>query len=189
MDYLLLMIKPTTVKTTIATLLLVVTQLLYSQDKTIETSGDVLLFTLPTVALGATIIIGDTEEGTWQFTKGFLLSQALTLGLKLTIDKERPNMENNNSFPSGHSSTTFQSASFIQRRYGWAYGIPAYLLAGYTAYSRIHADKHDFIDVLAGTIIGIGSTYLFTTPYQQEHLELAFNSGEGNYLLGITYKF
>ncbi len=92
-------------------------------------------------------------------------------------------------FPSGHTSTTFQSASFIQRRYGWKYGIPAYALAAFTGYSRINAQKHDGWDVLAGAVVGIGSSYLFTTPYQKEHMELTLSSWQNQRLLGFTYKF
>ena len=114
----------------------------YAQDKTIETSGDVILIALPIATLATTFILHD-KEGTWQFTKSLLLTEAVTYGLKLSINKQRPDMSNNNSFPSGHTSTTFQSASFIHRRYGFKYSIPAYVLAGFTAASRINAKKHD----------------------------------------------
>jgi membrane-associated phospholipid phosphatase len=160
----------------------------FSQNKTIETSGDILLFMMPATALGSTLVIGD-KKGTWQFTKGFLVNGVISFGLKSIIDKERPDMSDTNSLPSAHTSTTFQSASFIQKRYGWKYGIPAYVLAGFTGYSRIEADKHDIIDVLAGAVIGVGSTYLFTTPYQQEHMELTYSNSDGNYLIGFRYKF
>lgn len=163
-------------------------QSIFSQNRTIETTGDVLLFALPITALGSSIIAGD-GQGTLQFSKGFLLNQTLTIGLKIIVKKQRPNLENYNAFPSGHTSTVFQSASFIQKRYGWKYGIPAYLLAGFTGYSRLNAEKHDIYDVLAGAVIGIGSSYLFTTPYQREHMELTFNSVEGDFLLGFKYTF
>jgi len=172
----------------ILSVLLILSHSSFSQKKTLETSGDVFLFVMPAVALGSTLIKGD-KKGTWQFTKGFVVNQALTMGLKVIIDKQRPNMENNDSFPSGHTSTTFQSAAFIQKRYGWKYGIPSYLLAGITGYSRLDADKHDIYDVLAGAVIGVGSSYLFTTPYQQEHMALTFSSGNGNYLIGFKFKF
>ncbi|MBJ2174769.1 phosphatase PAP2 family protein [Aureibaculum sp. A20] len=159
-----------------------------SQSKTIQTSGDVLLFTMPAVAIGSTIFKKD-YKGTWQFTKGAVLNFALSFGLKAIVVKERPNLENTDSFPSGHTSITFQSASFLQRRYGWKYGIPAYLLASYTGFSRIHADKHDVYDVLVGAVIGIGSTYLFTTPYQQEHMELGFSGNKDEFLIGFKFKF
>lgn len=160
----------------------------FSQNRSIEASGDVLLFVMPAVAFGSTIIKNDAK-GNWQFAKGAVFNLALSYGLKQIIRKQRPNKENFNSFPSGHSSITFQSASFMQRRYGWKFGLPAYLIASYTGYTRIQADKHDIYDVLAGAVIGIGSTYLFTTPYQQKHMELTFSGGQGDYLLGLKYRF
>ncbi|SMG41564.1 Membrane-associated phospholipid phosphatase [Arenibacter troitsensis] len=176
------------IKTLLLLLITLFGTMLKAQDKTITNLGDVLLFTMPTTALGTSIITGD-QKGTWQFTKGFLLNQALTIGLKMAIDKPRPDLSNNSSFPSGHTSITFQSAAFIQKRYGWKYGAAAYALAGFTGYSRIQADKHDGWDVLAGAIIGVGSSYIFTTPYQKKHMEITFNKSDGHYLLGYKYKF
>jgi len=161
---------------------------LYAQKSGLETAGDIGVFIVPASALTYSLIKGDTK-GTWQFTKGLLLAQVVTFGLKLSIDKERPDFSNKNSFPSGHTSTTFQGAAFMHQRYGFKYSIPAYAIATFTAFSRIHEKKHDGWDVLAGAIIGVGSSYLFTTPYQQEHLSLNFNSAKGNYQLGLVYKF
>ena len=159
-----------------------------AQSKSIESAGDIILFALPATALTGSLIAKD-YKGTWQFTKGAVLNQAVTIGLKYGLNKNRPYGNGERAFPSGHTSTTFQSATFIQRRYGWKYGIPAYALAGFTGYSRINAQKHDGWDVLAGAAVGIGSAYLFTTPYQREHMELTFASWEDNYLLGFAYKF
>lgn len=150
--------------------------------------GDVILFTLPAATAGTSLIIGD-KKGVWQFTKGILLTTLVTYGLKLSINKQRPDMSNNNSFPSGHTSVVFHSAGYVHRHYGFKYSISAYALAGYTAVSRIDSKKHDMVDVLAGAAIGLGSNLLFTKEYQQEQMELTFNSGDGNYLIGFTYKF
>jgi len=158
------------------------------QVGTTQKIGDVILFALPVATVGTSFIIGD-EQGAWQFTKGLLLTAGVTYGLKYSINKQRPDMSNDNSFPSGLTSTLFHSAGFIHRRYGFKYSIPAYALAGFTAASRIDSKKHDILDVLAGAAIGLGSNLLFTTEYQQEHMELTFNSSDGNYLLGFTYKF
>lgn len=161
---------------------------IWAQSKSVETTGDVLLFSLPATALTSSLIISDFK-GTWQFTKGAVLNQAVTLSLKYATNKKRPYENGDRAFPSGHTSTTFQSAAFIQKRYGWQYGIPAYVLAGFTGYSRINAQKHDGWDVLVGAVVGIGSAYLFTTPYQREHMQLTYTSDNDNYLLGVTYKF
>ncbi|NER13639.1 phosphatase PAP2 family protein [Leptobacterium flavescens] len=159
-----------------------------SQNKTIQETGDVLQIVLPATALASTIITKDFK-GTWQFTKAFALNKLVTFGLKRAINKDRPDMTDQNAFPSGHTSTAFQGASFIQQRYGWKYGIPAYVLAGFTGYSRINAERHDLLDVFAGALVGIGSTYLFTTPYQRDHMELSFSSGDGAYMIGFRFKF
>lgn len=161
---------------------------LSGQSKAIETTGDVLLFAVPAAAFGTTLILGD-KKGSRQFVKSFLLNQVVTYGLKVTFHKPRPFHNGENAFPSGHTSTTFQGASFIHKRYGFKYSIPAYMLAGFTAFSRINAQKHDGWDILAGSVVGIGSTLLFTTEYQQEHMALTFNSYDNSYLLGFTYKF
>tara|TARA_R110000744_G_scaffold134028_2_gene242801 strand:+ start:3028 stop:3510 length:483 start_codon:yes stop_codon:yes gene_type:complete len=158
------------------------------QSKTIQSSGDVLLFALPASALTSSLILKD-YKGTLQFAKGFAVNQAITIGLKYATDKKRPFNNGDRAFPSGHTSTTFQSAAFIQKRYGWKYGIPAYALAGFTGYSRINAQKHDGWDVLAGAVVGVGSAYLFTTPYQREHMELTFSNDEKSFALGFVYKF
>jgi len=160
----------------------------FAQNKTIQTTGDVILFMLPATALTGSLMAKD-YTGTWQFVKGFALNQAVTIGLKYATDKDRPLDNGDRAFPSGHTSTTFQSAAFIQNRYGWKYGIPAFALAGITGYSRISAQKHDGWDVLTGAAVGIVSAYLFTTPYRREHMELTFASDADSFALDFNFKF
>jgi len=154
----------------------------------IQKIGDVILFALPAAAMGSSFIIGD-EEGAWQFTKGLLLTGVITYGLKLGVNKQRPDKSNDNSFPSGHTSIVFHSAGYIHRRYGFKYSIPAYVLAGFTAANRIDSKKHDILDIVAGATIGLGSNLFFTTEYQQEHMELTYSSHEDNHIIGFKYKF
>ncbi len=159
-------------------------------QKTHKTAGDVMLVTMPVLAMGSTLIWQDGQKGTYQFSKALAGTIAVTYGLKLATNKERPNRENNNSFPSGHTSVAFASAAFVQKRYGWKYGIPVYLLAGYVGYTRIEANKHDGVDVLAGAAIGVGMSYLFTKPFDGKK-KLGISSGfmENAPTIGLTYKF
>jgi membrane-associated phospholipid phosphatase len=163
----------------------------YKTEKTIQDIGDVLNYSMPIATGLSTIFIGD-NKGTWQFAKGFATNLAVTYALKYAINKPRPEgATDGHAFPSGHTSVAFQSAAFIQQRYGWAYGVPSYVLAGFVGYSRLEGlnDRHDGWDVLAGAVVGIGSSYLFTTPYQKEHYELSFSQQNKTYLIGFTYKF
>lgn len=130
-------------------------------------AGDILQVALPLTAISTTLIIED-YNGSIQFLKAFTATTVTTQVLKYSINAERPN-GGDRSFPSGHTSAAFSGASFLQRRYGWVYGIPAYAAATYVGWSRVNAEAHYTRDVVAGAIIGIGFTYLFTDPYEERY--------------------
>ncbi|WP_434802137.1 phosphatase PAP2 family protein [Gabonibacter chumensis] len=137
---------------------------LQAQRKAIRTTGDALFFVAPVTAFTMTLLKKD-YGGTKQLVLSGATAVGLTYILKYSIGKERPDKSDDHSFPSAHSSISFTGASFLQRRYGWKFGIPAYLLSAYVAWSRVYGKKHDWWDVLAGTAIGVGSTYIFTKPF------------------------
>ncbi len=137
-------------------------QIIYADS--IEKIGNVFWILLPSTAYGTTFIIED-EAGRNQFYKSFATTLVTTYALKYAVNKERPN-GGEHSFPSYHTSSAFQSAAFIQMRYGWDYGLAAYAAASFVGYSRVHSDAHYTVDVVAGALIGILSSYYFTTPYE-----------------------
>ncbi|WP_294142788.1 phosphatase PAP2 family protein [uncultured Sanguibacteroides sp.] len=139
-------------------------QPLQAQRKAIRTTGDALFFVAPVTAFTMTLLKKD-YEGTKQLVFSGVTAVGLTYILKYSISKERPDKSDDHSFPSAHTSISFTGASFLQRRYGWKFGVPAYLLSTYVAWSRVYGKKHDWWDVLAGTAIGVGSTYIFTKPF------------------------
>lgn len=83
-----------------------------------------------------------------------ILSQALTTAVKVSARRTRPDGAQY-SFPSGHTSVTFASATVLQRDLGWKSGIPAYGVATYVAAFRINEKRHFFSDVAFGAAIGI----------------------------------
>ena len=136
--------------------------------KAVRTSGDVLAMVTPLASLTTVLILQD-----WKGLKQGALTGVTTVGvtfaLKYLIKKERPDFSDNHSFPSMHTSVSFAGAAFIQRRYGWKWGIPAYAVASYVGWSRTYGKKHDWWDVAAGAAIGIGSAYIFTRPFASKH--------------------
>jgi membrane-associated phospholipid phosphatase len=135
----------------------------------IEKVGDALMIALPVVAAGLTIGLKD-GQGAFQLGESAALTVGVTYGLKFAVDEKRPNGDDQ-SFPSLHASISFMSAEFMRKRYGWEYGIPAYLVATFVAYSRVEADEHYTHDVIAGAAVGIGSSFLFTKPYKGWHVQ------------------
>ena len=145
-------------------ILLSLTTLNVSAKDNTEKLGDAIYILSPAIAYGSTFY-KDDPQGRMQFYKSILTNTAVTFGLKYSVKKQRPNGKDNHSFPSGHTSTSFQSAAFLHKRYGLKAAIPLYLGATYVAYSRVDSKNHDTTDVLAGALIGGLSSYYFTTPY------------------------
>lgn len=151
-----------------------------------EKIGDVAKYGIPALALGSTLIWKDEDNATLDCLKTLAVTYGTVYSLKRIINKPRPNGEEY-AFPSGHTSSAFAGAAYIHRRYGWQYGLPTYLLAGYTGYTRVEAQQHDYWDVLAGAVIGIGSAYIFTNKYDKPNVDVSFSkSANGFYFKCIV---
>ena len=152
----------------------------------VETVGDILQVALPVTALASTYILDD-KEGRVEFWKSYISSISLTYLLKYSIDKTRPNGDCCESFPSGHTTAAFSGAMFIQRKYGFKYGIPSLLLASFVGYSRVYADKHYWEDVATGASIGIVGNMIFTKKYNNR--SLSFYKNRDNVYLAMGVRF
>jgi len=86
-----------------------------------------------------------------------VLAQSFTHVLKRTVRRVRPDESSRASFPSGHSSGSFATATVLYRHYGWKVGAPAYGIAAYIAASRISENKHFLSDLVFGAAIGIAA--------------------------------
>lgn len=138
---------------------------------TIRTAGDWLQIGIPAFALGRAHGLGDSE-GVRDMGHGILTNMLATQSIKIATDQTRPD-GGKLSFPSGHTSAAFQGAAFLHRRYGWHEAWPHYLAAGFVGYSRVHARRHHWRDVIGGAAVGIGSSWLTTTPFEKNALTLA----------------
>ena len=132
-----------------------------SRADSVEKSGDALLILMPAFSYLYSYYQSD-REGQIELTKSLLSTVAVTYALKFATKEERPNHKNNRSFPSGHSAVTFSSASYLDKRYGLDVAMMPYVGAVWTAYSRVESKNHYTKDVVAGALIGIASSYLWT---------------------------
>jgi membrane-associated phospholipid phosphatase len=100
-----------------------------------------------------------------------VLSSLISVSLKYTIKRDRPyetysfitrrTNEHTPSFPSGHTTTAFATATILTLQYPkWQVAVPAYLWASVVAYSRMRLGVHYPSDVLGGILIGTGSSFL-----------------------------
>jgi membrane-associated phospholipid phosphatase len=107
-----------------------------------------------------------------------IVAQALTQALKYGTHRERPDGSNNHSFPSGHASATFATATVLQRHLGWRAAVPTYTLATYVAMSRLQENRHFLSDVVFGAALGVvaGRT---TTRHGRAHWALIPDVSKG----------
>lgn len=98
-----------------------------------------------------------------------IVAQALTVSLKYTTRRERPDQSGATSFPSGHAASTFAFATALERHLGWRYAVPAFAGAFYVAASRLPANRHWFSDVVFGATVGIISGRTVTTREAQPY--------------------
>ena len=65
------------------------------------------------------------------------------------------------SFPSGHTSSAFATATALTlSTKKWYVAVPAFTYAGFVGYSRMRLGAHYGSDVLAGILVGVGSSLL-----------------------------
>jgi len=134
----------------------------------------------PVVQLYAADILGAQSKHHWfDQTKNLVLSSIISNGattlLKKSIHKYRPGGSTHaNSFPSGHTTTAFTTATVLYEEFKNTNPILAYsgyLFAVSTGSLRIANNMHYLSDVLVGAGIGIIATKLV---YHFDHL-IAWN--------------
>jgi len=103
---------------------------------------------------------------------GYLFSAIATQSLKRLVNRKRPfesysfivkrdDESGGMSFPSGHTSAAFCTATEVALRYRkWYYIAPAYLFAGSVAWARMYQGVHYPSDVIVGAFVGAGSAWL-----------------------------
>jgi membrane-associated phospholipid phosphatase len=143
----------------------------------------VMLFMTHTIKYGdfgvpAALLIGGLIRNDSQMRQNALYvgsSTAITMGvtllLKQLIKRRRPFVQNlkivavytagSTSFPSGHASSSFATATALSSAYPkWYVIAPAMLWAGSVSYSRMYLGVHYPTDVAAGAILGSGTALL-----------------------------
>lgn len=102
---------------------------------------------------------------------GLVASGVIMLGMKFAFNRPRPfttysfiekkSAGGGPSFPSGHTSSAFATATSLSLCYPkWYIIAPTFLWASAVGYSRMELGVHYPSDVLAGAVLGIGSSWV-----------------------------
>ena len=122
-------------------------------------------------------VIGLIDNNKTTLQKSLYLAESaaaatfITYGMKYSFKRSRPYIKNPDliatgsgnspSFPSGHTSVAFSTATSLYLAYPkWYVAVPAFAYAASVGYSRMYLGMHYPSDVLAGAVIGAGSAWL-----------------------------
>lgn len=136
------------------------------------------VFIVTPLSVGGILTYGYVQDDELMIRNGYKsaisigVSALLTSGIKYLVNRPRPFVSHPSeiiqrtkvgpfSFPSGHTSMAFATATAITLSSRNLYlAIPSYVYAGFVAYSRMRLGVHYTSDVLGGMVIGIGSGLL-----------------------------
>lgn len=128
---------------------------------------------IPAIMLTIGLIKKDSvlKQNALMITGSLIGSSIIAVALKYGINKDRPFTTYSDivklapggspSFPSGHTSMAFSTATSFSLAYPkWYIITPSFLWAAAVGYSRMHLGVHYPSDVLVGALIGSGSAWL-----------------------------
>lgn len=113
-----------------------------------------------------------TKINSYEMAGSIAIAAIVTQGLKVTINRPRPyekyddvypegTIDNGKSFPSGHTTIAFATATTLALEYKkWYITVPAYAWAAGVGYSRMYLGQHYPTDVIGGALVGTGGAFL-----------------------------
>ena len=136
-----------------------------SGSKTVQDIGTGVAIALPLTAGG--IALGKEDwTGMAQLGVETVLTVGTALALKQIVREKRPDGSDFQSFPSDTTALAASGSAFLWGRYGWRYGLPAFVASQFVSYSRVQADKHHWYDTLASSAIAVSYGYFVTSRYR-----------------------
>ena len=108
----------------------------------------------------------------YSMAQGYVMNNVITVGIKYTADRTRPDGTNDLSFLSGHTSNAFTFATVLNHYYGRKLGIAAYMGAAFVAATRVGKNVHYLSDVVAGATLGyiVGRTVVRGESYDSQRI-------------------
>lgn len=112
------------------------------------------------------------KRNSYVMAASFIVSGLISSGMKYAFNRPRPfvtypllitkkSEAGSPSFPSGHTSSAFETATSLSLAYPkWYVIAPSFLWASTVGYSRMELGVHYPSDVFVGAIVGVGSSWL-----------------------------
>jgi membrane-associated phospholipid phosphatase len=155
----------------------------------ITSAGTSIAIALPLIA-GGIALSKDDWHGVDQLGAETVLTVGTAFALKQLVREKRPDGSDYQSFPSDTTALAASGSTFLWARYGWQYGLPAFVATQFVSYSRVQAKEHHWYDTLASSAIAIGYSHFVTTRFHQRYnIETSLSASPDGAQLQMSYKF
>lgn len=139
----------------------------------VTNSSTAISFSAPAIMFTVGLIKKDSvlKQNSVMIIGALAVSTLISLPMKFGFNRERPfttypdiiklTKGGSPSFPSGHTSAAFSTATAMSIAYPkWYIITPSFLWASAVGYSRMHLGVHYPSDVFVGAIVGAGSAWI-----------------------------
>jgi len=158
-------------------------------NKALRNTGNYLLIALPATAIGVSL----AHDGDWKGLGQFALAAGLTVGsayaLRSAVRIRRPDGSDMDSFSPPDVALADSSASYLWQRYGWHYGVPAYIARAIVSYALSDAKKNHWYDTLASSALSFGFNYALVTPYRARRYGFSVQPEQGGASVHFAMQF
>lgn len=156
---------------------------------TLTTVGDATAIAVPLLAGGVALYKHDWT-GVAQLAVEGVLTVGTAYALKNLVRERRPNGTDYQSFPSGTTAVSAAGSSFLWGRYGWEYGLPAFMATEFVSYTRVRAKEHHWYDTLASSAIAAGYGFIVTTPFKKRYgIDTELSAAPDGAAVRFSYEF
>jgi hypothetical protein len=160
-----------------------------ASKSTERTVGESIAYSLPVAAVTVSLLHDDDWTGIEEYSFVGLSTLGTTAFIRHFIHEKSPDGQSHHAFPSLQAAVGSPAESYLWRRYGWQYGLPAFILEHSASFLLDRAGKHHFVDGLAVSAISAGFSWMAVTPYRRRIDFGSYTDGRGGVYLGATMKF
>ena len=153
-------------------------------------AANIITIALPVTAVGVSLL----HDEDWKGIKEFAISAGLTVGtaylIRQMVREQRPDHADFHTLTPPDLALADASSDYLWSRYGWRYGVPAYLASAVVSYALTDGKKNHWYDTLASGALAFGFNYALVDRYHPGRYHVSAEAGpQGGAMVRFAVNF
>ena len=159
-------------------------------DPNMRKAANIVTIALPVAAIGVSLL----HHNDWKGIGEFAFSAGLTVGsaflIRQIVHNRRPDHTDFQSLTPPDLALADASSDYLWSRYGWRYGVPAYLASAFVSYALTDAKKNHWYDTAAAGALAFGFDYAIVDRYHAHRVHVTAGPGpQGGAMVHFSMNF